>query len=528
MSQPQPSANRQIARAAGVVMAGFVLSNLTSLVRQVLESGVFGTNAEIDAFNAAAQLPDTLFMLVAGGALASAFIPTFTDYLEKGDKDGAWLLGSAILNLVSLILMVLSVLAFLFADPIVRYVLAPNFAADQQALTASILRVLLLSPVIFGMSGLLMGVLNTHQHFLMPALAPTMHWLGQIIGIVFFVPSMGIHGLAWGTVLGAVMHFGVQLPALRSLDWHYIPTFGLQFPGVREVARLMGPRLIGVAVVQLNFWINVILASGQPEGSLTALKIGFKIMTMPQVVIAQAIAIAALPTFSAQVSRGDLSAMRTSLASTLRSVLLLSIPAAVGLIMLRTPVIQALLERGEFDANSTALAAWALLWYTVGLVSHSVVEIIVRAFYALHDTKTPVLIGTITMSLNIGFSILFANWFERMGWPPHGGLALGNTVATTLEMGGLLVLMRRRLKGLGGRAMLRGGLVASAGSLVLALGVWGWGRVPLAANPWWMMLGGIAVGGGLYGGVLFLLGVEEVRDLVRVVQARLGRRRNAA
>ena len=210
-------------------------------------------------------------------------------------------------------------------------------------------------------------------------------------------------------------------------------------------ARLMAPRLLGVAVVQLNFWLNTFLASFQPEGSLAAITFAFPLMIMPEAAIAQSIAIAALPTFSAQVARGKLAEMRASLAATLRGVLFLAIPAAVGLILLRFPLVNMIYQRNAFDETSTQMVAWALLWYAAGLVGHSVVEIVSRSFYALHDTKTPVFVGVGAMGLNLGFSFLFSALFSRIGWMPHGGLALANSFATTLEMVLLLVLMRRRL-----------------------------------------------------------------------------------
>ena len=244
-----------------------------------------------------------------------------------------------------------------------------------------------------------MGALNAHQKFLLPALASTMLWVGYIFGLIFFVPSLGIYGLAWGAVLGAFLHIGIQLPQLLRLpEWRFNFSFGLDDAAVREVLLLMGPRLLGVAVVQINFVVGTIIASGQPVGSVSSLTYAFQIMTMPEVAIAQAIAIAALPTFSSQVARGELVEMRHSLASTLRGVLLLSLPATLGLILLRYPVIALLYQRGQFDVQSTDMVAWALLWYTVGLVGHSVVEILSRAFYALHDTRTPVIVGTIAMS----------------------------------------------------------------------------------------------------------------------------------
>jgi putative peptidoglycan lipid II flippase len=516
------AANRQIARAAGTVMAAFILSNLTGLVRQILATQAFGTSGAIDAFNAASTFPDLIFSLIAGGALASAFVPTLTGFLSRGDRPGAWRLSSAVANIVFLLLAVASLASALLAPQIVRYLLAPDFSPAQQALTVSLMRVLLISPVIFGVSGLLMGILNSHQVFLWPALAPSMYWLGMILGVLFLTPSMGIFGLAWGAAGGAALHLLVQVPGLLRLPGRrYLATLGRGFPAVGEVARLMGPRLLGVAVVQLNFVVNTILATGQPVGSLSSIKYAWAIMTMPQVVIAQAIAIAALPTFSAQVAQGDLGSMRRSLAATLRGVLLLSVPATLGLILLREPTIALAFQRGEFTAQSTEMVAWALLWYTAGLVGHSVVEIVSRAFYALHDTKTPVFVGAAAMSLNLLFSVSFSAAFQRIGWMPHGGLALANSLATALEMVGLLYLMRRRLSGLEGGQVLAGSLQAGLASLVMGLVIWIWLSQAGALPVWLTLAGGVALGLGVYALGVWLLKVPELGELRRALAARL-------
>ena len=525
IKQTNNTANRQIARAAGVVMAGFVLSNLVGLVRQMLITNAFGTSAALDAFYAAERLPNILFTLVAGGALASAFIPTFTEFLEKDDREGAWQLASAIANLVTLVLTVVSVLAWIWAEPLVAEIIAPKFPAAQQALTASLLRVMLLTSIIFGISGLLMGVLNAHQSFLLPALAPTFYWLGMIFGVLFLVPHMGIYGLAWGAVIGAGLHMGVQLPGLVKMPQvRYWPSFGLRVPAVRQVGRLMAPRLLGVAVVQLNFLVNVIVSSGLPEGSLTAITVAFQIMTMPQVVIAQAIAVAALPTFSAQVARGQLDEMRSSLATTLRSILFLAIPATMGLILLRVPVLSLLFQRGEFDQRSVSLTAWALLWYTAGLVGHSLVEIVSRAFYALQDTKTPVFVGTAAMSLNVLFSLTFPALFTRWGWMPHGGLALANSLATALEMAVLLVLMRRRLQGLEGGYVLLGTLKSVAATVMMSVALVFWLWYADAAPLWLTAVGGIGLGGAVYALLMWLMRVEEVMEIMQQVRAKIKKR----
>jgi putative peptidoglycan lipid II flippase len=343
-------ANRQIARAAGVVMAAFLLSNLTGLLRQILVANAFGTSMDMEAFNAANRVSETLFNLVAGGALGSAFIPTFTGLLARDNRERAWRLASAIANLLLLVLILISVLVAVYAPWIVRYILAPGFASDpvKEALTIDLLRLMLPSAVIFGLSGLVMGILNSHQVFFLPALAPSMYQIGMIIGVIFFTPRMGIYGLGWGVVLGASLHLALQLPALLHLKGRYSPSLELESSDVREVARLMGPRLLGVAVVQLNFWINTRLASQFADGSVTGVVLAFTLMLMPQAAIAQSIAIAAMPTFSEQVALGKLAEMRTSLASTLRGALVLSIPASLGLMLLRRPVIELLYQRGEF------------------------------------------------------------------------------------------------------------------------------------------------------------------------------------
>ncbi len=520
----QINANRQIARAAGTVMLAFALSNLIGLVRQVLISRTFGTDTALDAFYAASTYPDLIFSLVAGGALSSAFIPTFAAFLAKEDHATAWKLASAIINLIILILSVTSLVSAIFAPQIIRYILAPDFSPGQQALTTSLLRILLIAPAIFGVSGLMMGILNSHQRFLLPALAPSMYWIGMIIGLVFLTPSMGIFGLAWGAVLGAVLHLIVQIPDLVKLPARtYLFTLGLDNAAVREVGRLIGPRLLGVAFVQLNFVVNVIIASGLPEGSLSAIKYAWQVMTMPQVVIAQAIAIAALPTFSAQAARGEISEMRSSLAVTLRGVLFLSIPASLGLIWLRQPLTALLFQRGGFNAHSTELVSWALLWYAAGLIGHNVVEILSRAFYAWHDTKTPVIIGTAAMGLNVLLSIGLARWFSRIGWMPHGGLALANSFATALEATALFIVMRKRLNGIEGKSLAQGFATSAVAVIAMSLALFGWIRFTSNAGTWVAALGGAALGTVVYALAMWALRVPELSSVWQGIKRRLAR-----
>jgi putative peptidoglycan lipid II flippase len=517
------TANRQIARAAGTVMAAFILSNLIGLVKGILTLRGFGTGAEMEAYNTANRLAETLFNLVSGGALASAFIPTFTGLLTNKKTARAWRLASAIANLVIIFLIIASALSAVFAPQIVRYLLAPGFV-DEPAkfnLTIQLLYIILPSVVIFGISGLMMGILNSNQVFIYPALAPSMYSIGIIFGVLVLSPSMGIFGLAWGTVLGAALHLLIQIPALLRLKFVYQPILGLENPSVREVGRLMLPRLVGAGIVQLNFLVNTNLASRQPEGSLTAITSAFTLMMMPQALIAQAIAIASLPTFSAQVALGKMDEMRSSLASTLRAVLLLAMPSSIGLVLLREPIIRLLYQGGRFGDRSTELVAWALLWYAAGLVGHCVVEIVSRAFYALHDTKTPVMVGVLAMTLNIGFSLLFSTLFARAGWMPHGGLALANSLATAIEMVILLVVMRRRLNGLEGRSILDAVWKGAAACLVMGGVLYNWLIWGASLSLWIVTLGGLILGVTIYGAILLVFKTREIHILWGAISRRI-------
>jgi len=525
----ESTANKQIARAAGTVMIAIFLGQIAGLVRGMIVARTFGASPELDAFFAANRVSETLFLLVAGGALGSAFIPTFTGLLARDEKDSAWRLAGAIANAVTLTLSLLALLVALFAPQVVRYALAPGLSNDPQlfTLTISLLRIQLISAVLFGLGGLFVGILNAHQIFLVPALTPALYQLGIIFGAIVLSPSMGIYGLAWGVVIGAVFYLLIQIPSVVKLtNWSLITdhfSLGLHDSNVRQVLTLMGPRLLGVAIVQLNFWVNTWLASQMVSGSVTGLYYGFSLMLMAQAVIAQSAAIAVMPTFSAQHALGQQDEMRSSLAATLRSVILLALPASLGLILLRQPLISLLYQRGEFDERAVKIVAWALLWYAAGMVGHSIMEILTRAFYAQHDTKTPVLIGTIAMGLNVVFSLAFIKVFEFLGWMPHGGLALANSLATALEAIVLFIVMRKRLNGIEGSHILRGVIPSAAGAAAMSFAIWGWLTLGQNFSAWILAPVGVVIGGGVYFSALWILRVPELQYMVNGILRRLKR-----
>jgi putative peptidoglycan lipid II flippase len=517
------NANRQIARSAGKLMIALLFSQVVNLASTILNATTFGASSQMDAFLAANRPSETLFILMAGGALGSAFIPTFTGLLTKGERNLAWKLASAIANWLLVGSIIAAGAVAIFARPIVQYVLARGYANDpaQVTLTINLLRIMLPTVVIFGISGLLMGILNSHQVFFIPALTPAMYRLGMIFGVLFLTPSLGIYGLAWGVLLGACLHLALQLPSLLRLKGDYYRTFGIKISEVRQVGLLMAPRVFGQAVVQLNFWVNTLLSSYMVFGSLSGLTWGFTVMLLAETIIAQSVATAAMPTLSAQYALGKIDEMRNTLATSLRGILLLAIPASLGMILLRQPIVALMMQYGNFTAASTQLISWALLWYAAGLVGHSIVEIMARTFYAMHDTKTPVLVGAVAMGLNVVFSLSFISLFRRVGWMPHGGLALANSLATALEAGALWIFMRRRLDGLEGQRVLVGTSQAVLAAIAMVLVLWGWLGLTHARQAWLVGGGGVLLGGLVYGLGVLALKVPEVQSLLNLLRQRL-------
>jgi putative peptidoglycan lipid II flippase len=307
---------------------------------------------------------------------------------------------------------------------------------------------------------------------------------------------------------------------LFKLKGDFTFSLGGRNPDVRKVIRLMGPRVFGTAIVQLNFWVNNNLGSHMAEGSLISLYYGFMLMLMAQAAVAQSVAIAALPTFSAQYALGKLDEMRRSLASALRGIFLLALPASVGLMLLAQPIVAMLYQRGKFTAITTEMTAWALLWYAAGLIGHSVMEVLTRAFYAQQDTKTPVTIGTIAMTLNVIFSFAFARFFSQIGWMPHGGLALANSLATAIEATALLVVMRRRLSGIEGSYIGRGFAACALASLGMGVALWFWIQAGENLPRWIVALGGVALGATIYGIGVLVLRVPEIQIIVQSIKRR--------
>ncbi len=525
------SGRTQVFRAAGLVASLALLSRVLGLAREIVVRQYLGvTTLEATAFDIAGRFPEAIFLIVAGGAIGSAFIPTFTAYFSRDDESGGWRLFSAVINLVTIITTIVSILVMIFAAPFVTFFYAENIALEPALLplTVYLMRIMLLSPIIFGVSGIIMAALNARQHFLLPAVAPSVYNVGIIIGGIVGAwvgqgnPLDTAIGLAWGMVAGALGHLLVQLPALRGRNARYSPVLSLRDPGVRQVVRLMGPRVLGLSFSEINKFVILFLTGTMSLGTLPALNAAFRILIMPQGILGQALGIAAFPTLATLAARSAHREMRHILSDSLRLILFLGLPATVLLIMLAEPYVALLFERGLFDAEATILVAAALRFYAIGLIALTAIEVIARAFYALSDTLTPVLIGGAQILAMWVLSLWFRDVvFPALGLLPLGGLALGFSVSNLIEVGLLLWLLRGRLGGLNGRSLLSGlarmGLASLAMAAVIA-GVLLW--LPDAAT-WSRAVIGTAAGGVVYLLVSQLLRVEEWQRFAGILARRL-------
>ncbi len=516
----------EIARAAGIVMLGYVLSGVLGLIRQMILAPTFGADRELDAFYAALRVPETLFTLIAGGALGAAFIPVFSGFLARDAFDKAWQLASTVMTLVTLVATAAAALGFVLATLLVERLLLPGADAETQALAVELMRIMLATVVLFGISGLVMGILNAYQHFTAPAFTPSMYNIGLIAGALLLAPSMGVHGVAWGAVLGAGLHLGIQLPVVLRLPYLGLrPSLTVRAPGVLTVLKLMGPRLLGLAVVQVNFWVNIVLASAMVTGSITALQYAFTLMFTVLGILGQSLGTAVFPTLSTLHAEGDNERFQETFGSALRNVLFLSIPAGLGMAVLSVPIVGSLFQYGEWTASHTQATAWALIFYAIGLAGHAALEILARTFYALHDTWTPVKIGGLAMVLNVVLSVFFVMLFEALGADtfsrgPLAGLALANSLATALESIALWIILRRRIPEMNPGPILRTLSRTLVATLAMAVVVIAW---LMFADEWayfLQLLGGMVLGATSFWILALLLGIEAAQSVPQQILAR--------
>ena len=404
--------SRTVTNAAILVALGFLGSRLLGALRAVVIANEYGASADLDAFFVAQRLPELVFQLLAGATLASAFIPVYARYLHRRGDAEAWRLASIVLNVVLLATIGLALAMFVAAEWIVP-AMAPGLGEDtgmQAQLRADAIfltRVMLVAPILFCVSGMITGILNARQHFLLPAFAPMLYNLAIILGALLLSDRFGVEALAIGVIVGAGAHLAIQIPALIAAGARIVPSIKIWDPGAREVLRLMGPRMIGLAAAQINFVVLTFFGSFLGDSSISALNFAWLILLFPVGLFGMSLAVAIFPTMAARAAEeGGMHEVRLMVRRALRFTLYLAVPASVGLILLREPLVRALLEHGAFDAEATALVSDALLYYGIALAAHTSIEILSRGYYAMADTRTPVTFAVGAMLINIVLSAL--------------------------------------------------------------------------------------------------------------------------
>ncbi len=500
-SSPESS---HIARSAALVATLFAGDKVLGLARDVVISRTFGASAELDAYYAAFELPDGLFTILAGSAMATSLIPILSARIKEDQHEEAWRLVSAVMNLAVLIVMVTGFVAGLFSPQVIRLV-APGFDAEQVVLGAILMRLVLVQTLIFTVSGILVGVLRAYQHFLLPALAPVCYTLGRILGTLYLAPHWGIFGLAWGGVGGAVVYFLILLPGLVRFRARWWPT--LDHPDLQALLRLIGPRMLGLGATYLNFVLPTFLGSRLASGAISAYEYGWRLMQFPQTIIGTALGITVFPTLAEMANSGDRAGLRRTASWALRLVLALAVPAAVGLFTLGRPLTTLLLQRGAFDAATTDRVSLTLQFFALGLIFHSALEVISRLFYAQRDMWTPLWAAVSGVVLNgvVGWLLLPTL--------AQGSIALSNALGVGLQVVVLLVIAWRRLEGIHARAMLTSLGRTAVASAVMAAVIVGLRVLLPDLGPRWMAVVGLPTGALTYLVGALLVGSEELREL---------------
>ncbi len=510
------STARVLVAASLVLTVAALASRLLGWIRLLVIGAQFGASPELDAYFAAFRIPDAIFQLVVAGALSAALIPVFSSYRARGQEAEAWKLASSVINLVMIALSLLSLVMAIFA-PLFVPLITPGFDEETTALTVRLTQIMLISPVLIGMGAVFTGILNSYQQFTVPSLAPLFYNLAIIASAIFLAPVMGVEGLAVGVAIGSLLHLVIQLPNLIRVGHRYQLRINLAQPGVRRVAWLMGPRMLGLASGQVNYLVSTVLASGLAEGSLTAYTFAFQLSQLPVGVIGVSVAVALFPTLSQDAALGRISHIRRQVSSAVRVLIFVAAPLTAIMVVMREPLTSVFYQYGLFSQDATDRTASTLLFFAIGLVGHIVVHVLTRAFYAMQDTRTPVAWAIVAVAINVPLMIALVG--------PMGveGLALALSISSVLEVVGLLWALRGRIDSVEEGAIARSlGRSAVAGGVAAVVMLGGLAVIDAvlaeaAADP----LGRVAVLFGVAGaGTLAFLGAAALLGSVELEQLR--------
>ncbi len=515
----------RMARAALLLMVTVILSRILGYGREVALYTLFGQNYMTDAYRAAFSIPDFLYMLLVGGALSSAFIPVFSAALATGKEDEGWRSASIVFNYALLFMLVLIFVAYLYTRPLV-ILLAPGLPPHYVSLAVGLTRIMFCQAFFMALNGFAMGVLNSYQHFAAPALGSLVYNLVIIVFGLAFEKEMGIAAFSWGVVLGAILSFAVQVPALWRVGIKYHLSFNIRDEGFREVVFLMIPVLAGLGVMQFNLFVTQNLSSSLGSGGISALNLAQRIMNLPLGIFAGAIAPAIFPTMTMLAARGEMIGFKRTSTLGLRAIFLMSIPASFGLVAIGEPLVRLLFEQGKFTAGAVAMTSEALFYYCLGIFAYSSIQILNRCFYALKDTVTPVVSAAITIAFNIILSI------KLMHPMAHRGLALAYSLAGVLNLIMLLLVLRWKVGKLGISRIIWTFLIACGASGLMFLAVrptfihiYQFLNLTPKLNLLISLSVAMALGALVYGVIVYMFKLEESELLLNMLKRRLNKGR---
>jgi putative peptidoglycan lipid II flippase len=522
-------------KAAGIVAGAVMLSRVLGLARELIFAGLFGAGRGMDAFLTAFRVPNLLRDLFAEGALSTAFITVFSQRIATEGKGAAWKLASKMATLTTVFMSLVSILGVVFATPLIGF-LAPGFPAEKVALTIHLTQIMYPFILLVSLAALVMGMLNAVNRFTAAALASSFFNIGSIAGGVAFGwwldPHFGersLVGLAIGTLIGGFLQLGVQLPSLLNAGFRFALDFNWRDPGVRQVLLLMLPAVIAASAVQINVMVNTIFASQLGDGPISWLSYAFRLMQLPLGVFGVAVATVTLPVVSRASALGDMLGFRATLAKAMRLAVFLTLPSAVGLIVLAQPIIALIYQRGKFHDADTLHTAEALRYYAVGLVGYSCIKVLSPAFYAINRKWTPMMVSFLSIGMNLLLNWLF---IFRLGMG-HRGLALSTALSATVNFVLLYVLMTRISGPLESRAM--AGTLCQCLIAALPVGLLGWCFQPwlaslihesvfLRAGALLSVIGGAVV---LFLGASWALKIEGFHEFLGIVRRKLGAKSGA-
>jgi len=422
--------------AASLVALSSLASRFLGVIRDRILAGQFGAGTSLDIYYAAFRIPDLIFNLIVLGALSAGFVPIFTSLIKdfscehkincdpSGKNKDSWDLANNVLNLLLVGLIILSAIGIIFA-PLLTRLITPGFGPEEQATTTALTRIMFLSPLFLGISGILGGILQSFKRFFVYSLAPIFYNIGIIIGALYFIQWWGLYGLAWGVVLGAFLHMAVQIPSVYHLGFRYKLKIVWREANTWKIGRMMIPRTLSLAISQVNLVVITIIASSLSSGSLSIFNLANNLQSFPIGIFGISFAIAAFPALSE--SAFDKEKLTANFSSTMRQILFFIVPATVLIIALRAQIIRVVLGTGQFNWQDTISTMNTLGFFALSLFAQATMPLLIRVFYARHNSSTPFYLGLFTIILNIGLSFFLG---ARMG---VAGLALAFSIANILN-----------------------------------------------------------------------------------------------